>query len=414
MAVPTPRGDGPRVAVLVETSMAYGREMVHGIAEYLHETAPWSIYFEHRSLQDPAPPWLGEWRGDGIIARLSPQLSGVLVGSGIPTVNVDDQGPGPDVPNVQSDHRAIATMAFEHLLGQGLTRFAYVGHANFGWSARRREAFVEAARAAGRRCDAYAPAIPASWGHQQASWESETECLARWLKARSFPLGVMACNDFVGVQVLDACRRAGLRVPDDVAVVGVDNDTLACELARPSLSSVIPDCRRIGYEAARLLDSLMDRKRPARRRLEISPLEVAVRRSSDVTMEAGDPVVARALRFIRENIHYNLGVDDVAAHVGASRSVLQRRFRATLDRTVHRSIADARLNLAKRLLVETDLALADVAARSGFSHAEYLSAAFRQATGSPPGAFRRQHREHRAATSPPGVSPDAFLTPDPT
>jgi LacI family transcriptional regulator len=399
MAAPMQFGDGPRVAVLVETSMAYGREMIRGIAEYLRESTPWTIFFEHRSLQDPAPPWLQGWRGDGIIARLSPQLSDMIVESKIPTVNVDDQDSGPDVPNVQSNHRAIAALAFEHLQGQGLTRFAYVGHAHFGWSARRREGFVEAARAAGRRCDEYSLTIPASWGHQQASWELEAERLARWLKTRTFPLGVMACNDFVGLQVLDACRRAGLVVPDDVAVVGVDNDALACEIARPSLSSVVPDCRRIGYEAARLLDALMHRRRPARRRLEIAPLDVAVRRSTDVTMEAGDPIVARALRFIREHIRDNFGVGDVAAHVGASRSVLQRRFRTTLNRTVHGSIAEARLELAKRLLVETDLALTDVADRSGFSHAEYLSVAFRQATGSPPGAFRRQSRKQRASTA---------------
>ncbi|OJW05438.1 MAG: transcriptional regulator [Planctomycetales bacterium 71-10] len=401
MTSPARRETPPHVAVLVETSMAYGREMLHGVAEYLRETEPWTIYFEHRSLQDPAPLWLDGWRGDGIITRLSPQLSDVVLRSRVPTVDLDDQGPETDVPNVQSDHEAIGALGLEHLLGLGLGRFAYVGHAHFGWSIRRRDGFAAAARAAGCRCEAYESESPVSWGHQQASWESETETLARWLAGRPRPFGVMACNDFVGIQVLDACRRAGLAVPEEVAVVGVDNDTLACELAHPPLSSVIPDCRRIGHEAASLLHSLMGRRRPGRRRLEVPPLGVAVRRSTDVAKEVGDPVVNRALRFIRERARDNIGVEDVASHVGTSRSVLQRRFRAALDRTIHGSIAETRLGLAKRLLLETDLALPDVAARSGFSHAEYLSAAFRQATGTPPGAFRRRHRRPPAPEAGP-------------
>ncbi|MDG3007784.1 XylR family transcriptional regulator [Paludisphaera mucosa] len=384
------------MAVLVETSMAYGREMIHGVAQYLQENEPWTIFFEHRSLQDPAPPWLADWRGDGIITRMAPQLSEVVLKSGIPTVDVDDQGPKSPMPNIQSDHEAIGALALAHLRQQGCERFAFVGHPHFGWSVRRRDGFVAAARAAGRRCDEYYSENPVSWGHQQASWEAETEKLASWLGGLPKPLGVMACNDFVGVQALDACRRAGLAVPDDVAIIGVDNDVLACELAYPPLTSIIPACRRIGYEAAALLDVLMKRGRPCRERLDVPPLGVAVRHSTDITKKVGDPLVAKALRLIRERACDNLCVEDVLAHVGVSRSALQRRFRATLNRTVHDAIAEARLRLAKQLLVETDLPLPDVAHRSGFAHAEYMSAAFRLATGSAPGAFRRENRKPHA------------------
>lgn len=247
MATPRRRSTTPRVAVLIETSMAYGREMLHGVSEYLKENGPWTIYFEHRSLQDPAPPWLANWRGDGIIARLAPQLSGPVLKTGAPTVNIDDQSPSPDVPNIQSDHEAIGSLGFAHLRERGCERFAFVGHPQFEWSARRRNGFFEAAIAAGRRCEHYFSKDPVSWGHQQKSWEMEMEDLGRWLANQPKPLGIMACNDFVGVQVVDACRRMGFALPDDVAVVGVDNDPLACELANPRLSSVIPNCRQIGY-----------------------------------------------------------------------------------------------------------------------------------------------------------------------
>jgi LacI family transcriptional regulator len=200
----------------------------------------------------------------------------------------------------------------------------------------------------------------------------------------------MACNDFRGVQALDACRRAGVAVPEEVAVIGVDNEVLACELAYPPLSSVIPDCRRIGYEAAALLDHMMADSSAPREHRVIPPLGLATRQSTDVTAIA-DPCVADAVRFIREHALEGIGVEDVLDHVPVSRSVLQRRFRAALGRTVHEVIAGVRLRRAKQLLVETDLPLPAVAERSGFSHSEYLITAFRRATGTTPGAYRRGH-----------------------
>jgi len=373
--------------------MAYGREMLHGVAQYLHENEPWTIYFDQRSLQDPAPPWLGDWYGDGIITRLSPQLSEPILRSGIPTVDVDDQAPGFNLPNIQSDHEAIGALAVSHLLEQGFTRFAFLGHPHFEWSIRRRNGFVAAARAAGYPYDEYYPDNPVSWGHQQPSWESETDRLSCWIFEQPKPLGVMACNDFLGIQALDACRRGRIAVPQEVAIIGVDNDILACELAYPPLSSIIPDCRRIGYEAAALLDRLMKGEQLSGLRRNIPPLGVAVRHSTDVKKHVGDPVVAKALRFIRERACHSIRVEDVLVHVGVSRSVLQRRFQANLGRTIHDSIAETRLRRAKQLLIETDLPLPDIAQQSGFSHAEYLGAAFRQATGSTPGAFRREHKK---------------------
>lgn len=383
----------PRVAVLIETSMAYGREMLHGVSEYLKENGPWTVYFEHRSLLDPAPPWLDDWRGEGIIARLAPQLAEPILRIGVPTVNVDDQTPRSDAPNIQSDHEAIGALAFEHLQKRGYRWFAFVGHPRFAWSIRRRDGFARAAAAAGCRHDLYLSRNPVSWGHQQASWESEVEALGRWLADRPKPLGVMACNDFVGVRVLDACRRMGFVSPDEVGVIGVDNDPLACELANPPLSSIIPDCRQIGYEAASLLDSLMRRRRPKAPKRDIPPRGVAVRRSTDAAEEAGDPLVNRAARFIQERARDGIRVADVLEYVGVSRTVLQRRFRHARNQTIHGMIAEVRLALVKRMLVETDLSLPEIAERTGYASAEYLSVAFRQAAGASPGRFRRENRD---------------------
>ncbi|MHC5544175.1 substrate-binding domain-containing protein, partial [Singulisphaera rosea] len=161
------------VAFIVETSMAYGREILHGMAQYVRENGPWTIFFEPRSLQDPAPPWLRDWDGDGIITTLFPQFSEIILGTKIPTVDLDDQTPSSKLPTVQSDQEAIGALAAEHLLERGFTQFAYFGYSQFEWSRRRRDGFAETVRAAGYTSDEYLLAQAVSWGHQLPSWEEE-------------------------------------------------------------------------------------------------------------------------------------------------------------------------------------------------------------------------------------------------
>jgi LacI family transcriptional regulator len=386
------RSSPPEVAFIIETSIAYGREILHGAAQYLRENGPWTIFFEHRSMQDPAPPWLADWHGDGIITTLYPQYADLILKSGIPTVDVDDQWPSSGLPRVQSDQRAIGALAAEHLLERGFTQFAFIGYGMFEWACHRRDGFETAINAAGHSCEVYRESQFVSWAHQLPSWEAEIEDTRRWIVRQPKPLGLMACNDFRGVQALDACRRARIAVPEEVAVIGVDNETLACELAYPPLSSVIPDCRRIGYEAAELLDQLMRGETPPKPRRDVPPYGVVTRQSSDV-IAIPDPLVASAMRFIREHACDGILIEDVVEHVAASRSVLQRRFRSTLGRTIHDTIASVRLQRVKQLLVQTDLPLPAVADRAGFQHVEYLIAAFRKATGSTPGGYRKEYQK---------------------
>jgi LacI family transcriptional regulator len=380
------------VACIVETSMAFGREILGGVTRYLQESGPWTVYIEQRSLTDQAPRWLETWEGDGIISRLAPRLARRLHARGIPTVDLNDQGPGPCRPHIRSDYRAEGALAAEHLLERGFTSFAFFGYPQ---RTRSRECwcgFTATLQATGHGCEHYRRAQRVSWGHQQPSWEVEVEGVAQWIQSLPKPLGLMACNDFRGIQALDACRRAGIAVPEEVAVIGVDNEELVCTLAYPPLSSVVPNARRIGYEAAALLDRLMRGESEPAAPLAIPPTEVITRLSTDVNAIA-DPEAAAAMRFIREHACEGIGVDEVLAQVPVSRSVLQRRFRSLLGRSIHAVIAAVRLQRAKELLVETDLSLAVIANRTGFSHVEYLCAAFRQAVGLPPGAYRREHSQ---------------------
>jgi LacI family transcriptional regulator len=386
------RSGPPHVACIVETSMAFGRGILSGVARYVRLNGPWTVYIEQRSLVDPSPPWLKSWDGNGVISRLAPRETRLLRAAGIHTVDLNDQGPGRCRPHIKSDHRAEGVLAAEHLLERGFTSFAFFGYPQFAWSRDCRAGFTATLHTAGHSCNRYRRTQRVSLGHQQPSWELEVEGVARWIRSLPKPLGLMACNDFRGIQALDACRRAGIAVPEEVAVIGVDDEELVCQLAYPPLSSVVPNAPSIGYEAAALLDRLMRGEPEPTASLSIAPVGITTRLSTDVTAIA-DPDVAAAMRFIREHASEGIGVADVLSRVPVSRSVLQRRFRGLLGRSIHGVIARVRLERVKQLLVETDLPLSVIAKRTGFSHVEYLSAAFRQAFGLPPGSYRREHSE---------------------
>jgi len=371
-----------QVAILIETSNAYARGLLQGVVHYIREHRPWSFHLMEQGRGDDPPPWLAGWDGDGIIARIeTPRIARAVVRTGLPAVDLSAARLVPALPWVETNDEEIARLAADHLLERGFTRFAFCGDARFNWSVWREKHAVARLRAAGHECACYRPT--ASAGDVAA----EAGNLVRWLRALPKPVGILACYDIRGQQVLDACRSAGLAVPDEVAVIGVDNDTLLCELASPPLSSVIPNAHGAGYAAAALLDRLMAGKRVAATAHLIAPLGLAERQSTDV-LAVDDREVARAVRFIREHACEGINVGDVLRTVPLSRRVLEQRFQRLLGHTPREEILHVRLNRVKQLLAETDLPLYLVAERTGFEHVEYLSVLFKRETGKTPSAFR--------------------------
>lgn len=386
-AAPAPPPARPRkVALLIETSNAYARGLLQGVVAYQREHRPWSLFLAEHTRGDKPPAWLAGWEGDGIIARIeNPAIARALHKMRLPIVDVSAARLVPSLPWFETDDAAIAQTAFEHLRERGFRNFAYCGDRRFNWSNWRQEHFERAVRAEGCPCFSYEPAgRPPAHGDEMAE-------IARWVRKLPKPVGVMACYDLRGVQVLDACRRLDAPVPDEVAVVAVDNDELLCELAHPPLSSVIPNTRRTGYEAAALLDRLMSGGKSRGETHLIPPLGVATRLSTDV-LAIEDPHVSRAVRFIREHACDGINVQDVLRAVPQSRRLLEGRFRKLLGRTPHEEILRVQVQRVKQLLTETDLTLDAIAERTGFSHTEYLSVVFRREVGTPPGRFREQNR----------------------
>lgn len=386
-APPRTAGACRHVALLVETSLASGRDILRGIGRHVRERRSWALFHEPRSLEESGPRWLATWRGDGIIARVqNRQIADLVKQTGLPVVDVLGLVPEAGIPLVHVDDREIARLAAEHLRERGVRHFGFYGLAAENWSARRRGCFRDCLGDLGR-----ALAVFEQPRHDRsvASWDDRENELAQWILQLPKPAGVMVCSDQRGLDFLEACRRAGVAVPDEVAVVGVDNDEALCEIANPPLSSVWPAHNQVGYEAAALLDRLMSGEPSPAEAILIAPGGVKTRQSSDV-LAVEDRNLARALQFIRERACTGLSVDQVAEAAGLSRSVLQRRFREVLEKTVHEAIFDTRLKRACELLTETELPLIDIAEQAGFKHQEYLGAVFRAHFGKTPAQFRRE------------------------
>ncbi len=375
-----------QVALLIETSNDYARGLLQGIVHYIREHQPWSFHLMEQGRGDDPPPWLDRWKGDGIIARIeTPRIARAVVRAGLPAVDVSAARLVPELPWVETDDAQISRLAAEHLLERGFKNFAYCGDARFNWSVWRESHFRAQIEAAHHRVHLFRPKVAS------ANLGAQVGELRRWLQALPKPIGIMACYDIRGQQVLDACRSAQLAVPGEVAVIGVDNDALLCELASPPLSSVIPNTHRTGYEAAALLDRLMTGKRvPAAPHL-IVPLGVAARQSTDV-LAVDDRDIARAVQFIREHACAGINVGDVLRAVPLSRRVLEQRFQRLLGRTPREEILHVRLNRVQQLLAETDLPLYLIAERTGFDHVEYLSVVFKRETGHTTSDFRAAAR----------------------
>nr|AYC79637.1 xylose operon regulatory protein [uncultured bacterium] len=386
--------DNPHVALIVETATVYGRRILQGVTRYLHAHRPWSVFLEQHDLNAAPPRWLRTWRGDGVISRMPSRfLATALRRRGLPAVDLSDRQRPVGVPRINSDDEAVGRLAAEHLRDRGLKSLAFCGFVGELWSARRRAGFRAAAAEWGLSC----PTFATKWaGPNVPPWESEQEAIRRWLRGLRHPVGVMACNDMRGQHVLDACQRAGLRVPDEVTVIGVDDDEVLCELCTPPLSSVVPNAERVGYEAAALLDRLMAGGKAERAETFVEPLRVAARQSSDV-LAIDDAAITAAVRFVRENACRGIGVEDVLRAVPVSRTFLERQFRHYLGRSPHAEIRAAQLARVRHLLADTDLKLSQVAERTGFTHPEYLSVVFRGATGQSPGQYRRVIRLGRHA-----------------
>jgi LacI family transcriptional regulator len=379
------------VAVILNLNKDYDRKVAASISSYAHTAGNWRIYLEDELAN--RMPAFHHWRGHGVIADIDDErvlrrvsrLTVPVVGIGGTPI---DLAP-PEMSYVYTDNVRIGELAAEHLLERGLRHFAYCGIPYSYYNAfahEREQAFCGRLRAAGFDC----PVFHGRYRYT-TNWDALLDALAGWLKTLMRPVGLMACDDPRARHVLLACRRAGLAVPEDVAVVSVDNDPLMCEMVDPTLTSVQQGTERIGYEAAALLDRMMRRRRQVRRVVKVPPIGVVVRGSTNIAL-VDDDAVAKALRFIQDHVSEAVQTAAVARHVGLSRGMLDIRFCRAIGRSVYAEISRVRQDTVRKLLLTTDLPLKVIASRTGFRNVEYLVTTFRRWSGQTPGEYRKTNQ----------------------
>ena len=380
--------DRLRVALLVETSRGYGRGILHGVWQYIQEHETWSILYRPCGFGQVAPSWISSWDGDGIIAFIdTAKTARLLKQSGVPTVDLlGEVVPKPQVPFVAPDNQLVAGMAVQYFLDRGYQSFAACG---FRTGLRpmldqRCLNFQQQIRETGAECPVF---MPRGGGKEGPSWEREQEQIAHWLQSLPKPLALFTCNDTRGREVLNACQSHNIPVPEEVAVLGVGNDDILCQLSDERLSSIDVDPQRVGYQAAALLDTLMHKKHVSDLTM-IPPRRVVSRHSTD-SLAVTDPELATAIQYIRRYACQQIQVEDVVKQVNLERRVLERRFRNLLGRSPKAEIIRLQLVRARELLAETSLSNTEIAYRCGFNSAAYFMDLFRRKVGQTPGDFRQ-------------------------
>jgi LacI family transcriptional regulator, galactose operon repressor len=371
-----------RVGVLLHPVRTYCRRVLRGITT-VGAQARWEWLLVSADL-NPLLDTLSHGFLHGVIGHFADRtVFGQVVRAKLPAIDIAPVDHDAERIRVTTDELAVGRLGATHLLSLGLANFAFLGNRELHHARLREQGFRESIESVGLRCHVM-PDVPKG----EPARGPEGQRLAEWLHQLPKPVAVMACDDSRALQILALCRNLGIEVPESVAVLGVDNDDAFCETANPSLSSIALSTQRIGYEAARMLESLMDGREPLPRQLLIPPAGVVNRRSTDLPAKLDDDVAA-AVRYIALHVHEDLRVGDLLGEVPISRTSLEQKFRKVLGRTPAEEIRRAQVEVAKTMLRETDLSMSQIARAAGFSDAKQLGMTFRRETGTTPTAYRR-------------------------
>ena len=381
-----------RVLVVVESSLAFGRKVASGISRYVQERGHWSVHIEGRGLFEVPSLILDGWDGDGIIVRTADtSMRRILKKCHCPVVEL--LGDGKKVcSEVLPDEVKMNELCVNHFLERGFKNLAFYSFGQSFWIDKRRELFLETA-AAKHFVPLYLSEKSNDGPVPFPVWKKEYEAsLIKWLKTLPYQTGIIVASDLQAMRVLQSCQKIGIKVPEEIAVLGIDNDTHLCNLLTPQLSSLDHNAVQVGYEASRLLDLKMSHsKNIPKLPILIPPLQVFTRRSTDVAA-IDDPDTAAALHFIGEYATQGIQVADIVNEINISRSTLVRQFQKVLGRSPKDEITRVCLNHAKYLLIHTTLPIYVVAKQSGYNSSEYFVSMFRRHVGQSPKQFRQEHQ----------------------
>lgn len=391
-----------RVAILCPDSAVWTAPILGGIRRYAHAQNSWHLFispFRVHGENDLFPTLrsLQGWPVNGIVTATNEERAlRQIRRMKVPAVNLaGGLSKTFGVPRVIVDNVQAGRLAAEHLLSRGLRHLAFFGWNEVWYSEQRRLGFVERAAEAGARCECFL----SSFDQSDQSWMERINVVAKWVASLPRPSGIFAVSDYRCQLLMEACREAELRIPEDVAVIGMDNDETICEHTIPTLTSVSRNPDRIGWETAALLDRMMQGAPAPISSLLLEPDGVIERRSTDM-LYCSDPVAQRSLDYMRANLKTPFNIQEIAEHVGVSKRTLENRFRTNLQSSPHDYLTRLRVRHAQTLMQAPNrLTVEALAGECGFGTVPAFYGAFRRVTGETPGSFRRKELASRKVAS---------------
>jgi LacI family transcriptional regulator len=380
----------PKILLLVNFSEEYGRGLLNGIAKYSRLFGPLNfcriplINGNKKELKNVIA-WARAWGADGIIAQIENERSfEKLLQLEIPIIAQDTNERFLGVPNITGFYKETGQMAASYFIEKGFKNFAFYGFENMVWSRERCEGYCEKTKEYGFEVHIYQhpkEETPPLWSYKESS-------LSDWLKALPKPIAIMTCDDNQGQHVTEACKAVGINVPEQVSVLGVDNDLSICNLSDPPLSSISLNTEKAGFETAQLLSKMIANKDYQYENIYVEALQIVTRRSTDF-LAVDDKEISKALHFIYYNFKERISVDDVVDATALSRRVLEKRFQSVLKRSVLDEINSLRIKQVKQLLIETELSITEISDFCGYTDIKNLSRYFRRYEGINPLEFRK-------------------------
>lgn len=383
----------PRVLLLADFSEEYFKRILLGVAKFSKEHGPWEfcrmpIYYRETLGVEGILKWAVEWQTSGMLVQMNNDADAEkLKNAGFPVIAQDFMERFSDLPNITGDYYETGKMGADYFLKRGFVNFAYYGFTSFVWSRERGEGFKEYLKERGFDVSFFI----GDNLYRPEFWYYKPSALSDWIKGLPKPVAIMACDDNRGQHLTEACKLAGIKIPEEVAVLGVDNDELVCTLSDPPLSSIALNAERAGYEAAKLLNQLMTYPGSIGHDVIVSPIQVITRQSTDI-YATPDKEIAKALKYIHQNINTTLMVNTILGEVPLSRRSFEIRFKKVAGVSVHQYILKLKIGRIAKLLVETDKTVNEIAQETGFTDVKNIARLFKQTKGCSPISYRKMHK----------------------
>ncbi|MCF2490070.1 DNA-binding transcriptional regulator [Dyadobacter sp. CY347] len=380
-----------KIILLLDFAEEYSKSLMKGINTYSKEFGPWifcRMPLFHRETVgiDGILKWALEWKADGIVGQLYNKDIEKIVQAGIPVIAQDFKERFAEIPNITGGYHEAGQLGADYFLKKGFTNFAFYGFNDIVWSRERAEGFEERLKKRGHKVHYFE--------HKKARstelWYYKPSSLSRWLKSLPKPIGLMTCDDNQGQHITEACRQLGIRIPEEVAVLGVDNDEMICDLSDPPLSSIALDAEKGGYDAAKLLDHMIKHGTSHYYDIIVKPVQVITRHSTDI-YATNDDHIASSLKYIHQNIDKNLHVDEVVKQVPLSRRALEKRFLEITGYPIYKYIFNLRIEKFTQKLLDTDMSVFEIALDMGLTDSKNIARQFRQAKGCSPSVYRNRY-----------------------